>query len=1261
MSQKPWQIWIDTGGTFSDCIALSPENEMLRLKILSNSSLRVQVESVYQNEIIISGTDLLPDDFFMGYTLRKLGETSEAKIDAYFSDTNRLILSKNEPIDLKPADAVELLSPEEPPVFAARLITKSSLHDPMPPLNMKLATTKGTNALLEGKGGKTALFITKGFKDLLLIGTQQRPELFALKIDKKPVLYTEVVEIEERLDAKGNVLDPLNRDSFLQKAQTIFEAGIKNAAVVCMHSYANPIHEIEIKKILSKIGFTHISLSSELVPFMGMIAKTETTVANAVLSSVIDAYLNDVEKGVGSDRLLVMSSAGALAKRIEFQPKDSLLSGPAGGVVGAASVAANEGFSKAISFDMGGTSTDVARIDGSPELTFEHKVGNAHLVAPAIHIETVAAGGGSMCYFDGYTLRVGPESAGAVPGPACYGAGGPLTITDLNLLSGKLSPDNFQIPVFPDYAKVALEKLQAQIQDSTGELIPSETLIRGFLDIANERMADAIRSVSAQKGYDIRDYALVSFGGAGGQHACSIADLLGIKHVILPENAGLLSAYGLGKSMISVFEERQILLSVKPDCQLLFQEFYNELLQRGLRTFQKNYPDLNFQNIEQEIIVSVRFKGQHHSIDLKVKSFDEIETSFKNAYFERFGHWLDGKIMEIVTLRVRISEQLPSPNNQHSETEEYFPSPKSVNRSLIESNLTEIPVYEYHELNAGAAINGPAIIYDDFNTIVVEEGWKSKFSTSRNLILEKQMVDKSHIYSETTAEAIELELFTNRLTSVATEMGNMLQRTAMSVNVKDRLDFSCALLSPEGNLVVNAPHIPVHLGALGLCVRTLKERFPLNPGDVLVTNHPAYGGSHLPDITVVTPVFNSNETLLGFAASRAHHAELGGKSPGSMPPDATCLAEEGVVIPPFYLYKSGVAHWNGIESILSDSPFPSRNIPENMADLKAAVAANQKGRILLLQLAEQHGEEQIIHYMQSIREHAARKTRDTLSHFRNLDVVSEEYLDDGTILRVRVQINDAHATFNFTGTSSVHPGNLNATPAIINSVVMYVLRLLTGENIPLNEGILDCVTIILPECLLNPDFHENPLECPAVVGGNTEVSQRLTDTLLKPFEIIACSQGTMNNVLFGNHRFGYYETVGGGTGAGNGFDGADAVHHHMTNTRGTDPEILEYYYPVRLDEYSIRENSGGDGQWKGGNGIIRKLTFLDDVTLTVMTQHRLQAPYGMNGGLEGCTGEQFIIRKNGEIQKLKPSDQTHIKKGDQFILKTPGGGGYGKS
>jgi len=1027
-----------------------------------------------------------------------------------------------------------------------------------------------------------------------------------------------------------------------------------------MNSYKNPVHEKLLKTWLADRGFNFLSLSSELNPFIKIFPRCQTSVVNACLDPVLSTYLNEVNDYLDEGNLHVMTSAGGLETARNFHPKDSLLSGPAGGVVGAAAVGGACGFRKIISFDMGGTSTDVSRYDGSFDYVFEHRVGDATLSAPALSIETVAAGGGSICSFDGFKLAVGPESAGAFPGPACYGAGGPLTITDVNLLLGRLDPENFSIPVQPEQAERVFSELMEKLRSAGEE--PDETrILEGFLAIANERMADAIRKISMKKGYDPAEYALVTFGGAGGQHACAIADQLGITTVLVPDNAGLLSAYGLGNAAFEKFADQQYLEpldQLKPE----LKKHIDHLERRAKKKLEKEGIDPDSIRIRSRRIF-MRFEGQESTLEIEYGNDEpDPEEKFRAAYREQYGHWIEGRTIEVESMRVIASSQYDVPAPETKEAAKGKPEPVREKTVRFGGDNPETPVYPRETCRPGQRIRGPALILDPYSTIVLEPGWRSEVQPDMTLKMERvgHTDQSTGTAINQASEAVALELFTNRFSSIAEEMGEMLRRTAISVNIKERLDFSCALLNADGELIVNAPHIPVHLGALGDCVRKLKETITMNPGDVVVTNHPAFGGSHLPDVTVVTPVFTGNRKLAGFAASRAHHAEIGGTRPGSMPPNATSLAEEGVVIDPDYLVKEYEPRWDMIQDLLREAPHPTRNLQENIADLQAAVAANHRGVKSFSKLVETHGFKTISHYMDALKQYAADKMRSTLNKLANGTYHTTEYLDDGTKLNATLEVDEERISIDFTGTDQPHPGNLNATPAIVNSVVIYVLRTLIDEPLPLNEGLLEPVDIILPRCLLNPEFPPEPEKCPAVVGGNVETSQRLVDLLLKPFGLVACSQGTMNNVLFGNESFGYYETIGGGTGAGPDFDGCDAVHHHMTNTAGTDPEILEHRYPVRLDSYRIRRNSGGDGKHRGGNGIQREMTFLEPVRLSVLTQHRETRPYGLKSGDPGKPGRQWIERKNGGKEMLDSIDGSDLQPGDRFVIQTPGGGGYGK-
>ena len=898
---------------------------------------------------------------------------------------------------------------------------------------------------------------------------------------------------------------------------------------------------------------------------------------------------------------------------------------------------------------MGGTSTDVSRIDGSFDYRYELEVGDARINSPAIAIETVAAGGGSICGFDGYKLFVGPESAGAYPGPACYGAGGPLTITDVNLLLGRLDIRQFGIPVFKSHAEQSLRELLHEIHEKTGKKREPEDILMGFIDIANEVMAGAIRKISLARGYNPSDYAMVAFGGAGGLHACDIADILGVKTILLPRDAGLLSAYGIGHAPVERFAVKQVLklLPVVKDRLLkLFDECENSAMKILV---EEGFPVSKI-TIHKKLVF-MRYTGQDSCLEIPLDSIEKLAGDFSGAYRALYGHSVTNREIEVESIRViaRVYEE---------DEPSQLKSIQGYNAEPAYKMEDETPVYLLESLQGGASFSGDALLLDHFATTWVKKGWTLGIDSSGTAILKREQV-RLEIKSAKTQET-ELELFTNRFMAIAENMGALLQRTAMSVNIKERLDFSCALLDADGRLVANAPHIPVHLGGLGVCVRALLKNFSFEEGDMLVTNHPKFGGSHLPDVTIVSPVFHEGERV-GFVVNRAHHAEIGGISPGSMPPGATNLQHEGVVIPPFFLVKKGVVNWEGMRKILLEYPYPTRAIEENLADLNAAMAANHNGSEALLSLVYMHGKNTVLDYLQQLRTYASLRMRETLKKFADGIYNANEKLDDGSLINIVMELKNGRCTIDFTGSAPVNDSNMNATEAIVKSVTIYVLRLLLNEPIPLNDGLMEPVKLILPNGMLNPVFDDNPELCPAIVGGNVEISQRLTDTLLKAFGIVAASQGTMNNTLFGNEKFGYYETVCGGCGAGKGFNGASAVHHHMTNTRITDPEIMEHRYPVRLEEFSIRRGSGGKGKWKGGDGVRRVITFLEPVNLSVLTQRRNSGPYGLYGGESGKPGYQRVIRKNGELIKLKSVHNINLDEGDQFIMETPGGGGFGKA
>lgn len=1260
MNSLGWNIWIDTGGTFTDCIAQSPDGNLKYVKVLSNSSLRGSVnKQLSATQLQINQNWDAPDNFARDMQFHLFDENApSATIQSFDSDTS--VLTFSDPLgarNLAKGAPFEIRSPEEAPILACRLATGTVPGEQLPAIRLRLATTKGTNALLEGTGDPTLLLITKGFRDFLRIGNQKRPNLFSFQIQKPDPLYDEVIEIPERLDAKGNVLQDLNLDSLPESIKKFLEQPDASVAISLMHSYKNDNHEQLLKKWLQSQGAEFVSSSSDMSKLIAWLPRAQTTVVNAYLKPVLQRYLNSVDTALSNSQIFVMNSAAGLTATSDFEPKDSLLSGPAGGVIGAASIGRRADQQHIISLDMGGTSTDVARYDDGFDYQFEHTVGEATIKAPALAIETVAAGGGSICSFDGQKLTVGPESAGADPGPACYGAGGPLTLTDINLLLGRLQSNNFNIPISKEAAKKKFQALLQQMRQSGHSSNRKEVLL-GLLQIANERMTSAINKISLRIGYDPSRYSLVAFGGAGAQHATAIASQLNISSVLVPGKAGLLSAQGLGEASVEEFAERQILRLLN-NVEFQIPSIFNELEEQAREKLHSQLGDTKSSVKIRRRMIFMRLSGQESTLEIEFESVDKLYEDFQKAYRNRYGHWIGGRDIEVESMRV-VAAGNPGKSPKKSIAKANGDPPIEYETEVQFAKVKQLtPVYRRADLKAGHTLSGPAIVLDPYSTTVLEPGWKGKVQKNGTLRL-TQTTQSSDVHTEDFSESINLELFTNRLTSITEEMGQMMQRTALSVNVKERMDFSCALLNADGELVVNAPHIPVHLGALGLCVRELKEIIAIEPGDVVVTNHPRFGGSHLPDVTVVTPAFDTGDELLGYAACRAHHAEIGGTSPGSMPPNATNLAQEGVVIPPMHLVKAGQPRWDHIKSVLKDSAHPSRSVEENMADLQAAVASNHQGVQALQKLAQTEGVDTVRHYMSALKTQAAEKSETMIRSLPDVSEKVEEFLDDGSRLCATIEKQDDRLKVDFTSSADAHPGNLNATPAIVHSVVMYVLRCMIDEPIPLNEGLLDPVEITIPKGILNPDFHEDPKECPAVVGGNTETSQRLVDLLLKPFKQIACSQGTMNNVIFGNESFGYYETIGGGTGAGPDFDGSDALHHHMTNTAGTDPEILEYRYPVRLDRNEIREHSGGHGKHKGGNGIRRALTFLEPVSLSVLTQHRREQPYGMQEGSPGKPGQQFIIRKDGTKQNLDSVDGANLEAGDQFIIETPGGGGFGK-
>ncbi len=1266
MPVPSWQIWADTGGTFTDAIGIAPDGAVLRAKVLSSGCLRARVADITPDgqirlEHAFGDWGRLPDAA-KGWRLRLLGRDDACDIEQWGEGGPRLSGALH---GLAIGSMVEIVSGEEAPILAARLLTLTPARAALPPIHLRLATTRATNALLTGAAAPTAFVTNRGLGDLLLIGTQQRPDLFALDIHKPAPLHAAVIEVPGRLDANGREIEPLDLDALRRRAADVLAAGVVDAAVCLLHADLNDSHERIAEEVLLEAGFRHVTRSSAVAPFVKIVPRATTALVNASLTSTISSYVQRIRAALAApgSSLLAMTSAGGLVSAEGFLPKDSLLSGPAAGVIGAAYAAAGAGLRNAVSFDMGGTSTDAARwsAEHGVEYVFQHAVGPVTMLAPAAAVETVAAGGGSICTFRNGALSVGPESAGAHPGPACYGAGGPLTLTDVNLLLGRLCPARFAIPVDVSAAERALSDVAGAARAATGKEWSRERLLEGFLEIAAERMASAVRRTSTRRGHDLRGAALVAFGGAGAQHACAVADRLGLTTVIVPRDAGLLSARGLGAASIERFAERQVLATLDAVSEHL-DSWLNELGSEAAADV-RTHADESAVMIRRRI-ASLRFVGQDASIEIDLPrdgrvTTDAIRGLFDASHRATYGFSPGEREVEIVWLRVVAAASAPHAGLDETLCGASEEPSKAAQRACFAGTWHDVPVHS-RDAALTTAIDGPAILVEAHSTIVIEPGWRCRANESGDVVLERASAVMTEASTPAdTEDPAQIELFTARFEAVAAEMGEMLARTSVSVNVKERLDFSCALLDAQGSLIACAPHVPVHLGSLGVCVRTVVAALPLGPGDSAITNHPAHGGSHLPDLTVITPVHDDRSRLLGYVASRAHHAEIGGRAPGSMPPDATSLGEEGVVLAPFKVVRSGEFRERELADALRSGPYPSRAVADNIADIRAALAANARGAAMLRTLADTHGPDAVGAFMEAIQRRSERLLRECIAATGSFDRTVRDQMDDGSVIQAHVCARGDAISVDFTGSAAVHPGNLNATTAIVSSCLVYVMRLLVGHSVPLNEGLLRPVKLTLPRGMLNPDFVGDAASMPAVVGGNVETSQRIVDVLLRALGLCACSQGTMNNLVFGDETRSYYETICGGAGAGPGFDGASAVHTHMTNTRITDPEVLERRYPVRLERFAVRRGSGGAGQFRGGDGVERVLRFLAPLRVSLLTQRRFFGPPALGDARPGAAGSQTLERATGERLDLPPIAGVDALPGDVLTIRTPGGGGYG--
>ena len=1194
-----WQFWIDRGGTFTDIVGRKPDGSIVIDKLLSENS------SHYKDAAVAG--------------IKKL-----------------LNLSQNERI---PVDKIS---------------------------SVKMGTTVATNALLERKGDKTLLLITKGFGDLLRIGYQNRPLLFDLNIKLPELLYDRVFEVSERLDSKGNIIRDLDEESVRDTLRKAKLDGINSVAIAFMHSYLNPIHEEKIAQIASEEKISQISVSYKVSPLMKLVGRADTTVVDAYLSPILRRYVDQVSTELDSTKstkLMFMQSNGGLTDANLFQGKDALLSGPAGGVVSMVQTGLQAGFSKLIGFDMGGTSTDVCHYSGEYERSFETEVAGVRIRAPMMQINTVAAGGGSILSFKDGRFQVGPESAGAIPGPASYGKDGPLTVTDCNVLLGKLHPEYFP-NVFGKSGKEPLNKkivkdkfllMSQEVSKKTdGSQIDIFLLAEGFLKIAVENMANAIKKISIQRGYDVTKYTLNCFGGAGGQHACQVADSLGITSVFLHPYAGVLSAYGMGLAEIRSIKESHFESDI---------ENINEAknLIKNLSVNASN--SVINQGIKKSSILLIKkaflhYQGSHQNLEITFDDVEIMRNSFEIEHKKRFGFYVKGRKILIEMLTVEAVGK-SSENYDFSNIEN--PSTDAIaidNKEMIVNGLKiSIPIYQRSNLKVEQIISGPAIISEPTGTNIIDEGWSANLDKFYNLILnrtEKKLNQKS---IGTSVDMVMLEVFNNLFMNIAEQMGATLANTAYSVNIKERYDFSCALFNASGALVANAPHVPVHLGSMSEAIRTVIKLNQNNifAGDVFVLNAPFNGGTHLPDVTVITPVFDKlKKEILFFVASRGHHADIGGKTPGSAPPDSKHIDEEGVLIDNFKLFEKGVFRENEMKTILASGKYPCRNIEHNMADLAAQVAANETGIREINSMINQFGIQTVHAYMDHVQDNAEECIRNAIT---NLKEGKYEYeLDNKEFIKVDIKIDKAkrEATIDFTGTAEKNPFNYNAPIAVCHAVILYVFRTLVGTNIPLNEGCFKPLNIIIPNnSMINAQYPS------AVIAGNTEVSQLTCNALFGALGVIAGSQATMNNFVWGNDKIQNYETICGGTGAGPDFHGASAIQTHMTNTRSTDPEVLEFRFPVRLEEFSIRKNSGGKGKYNGGDGATRKLRFLEKMIVTTLCSHRKVPPFGVKGGKPGECGKEWLERKDGSIEKLEGNDSCNVENGDLFVMQTPGGGGYG--
>ncbi len=1153
---------------------------------------------------------------------------------------------------------VKVPSSDDAPLVGIRRLLGLAESDPIAACEVRLGTTLGTNALLERRGARSALLLTRGFGDLLELGDQTRPELFALEIKKPKPLPERVLEVAARLDADGQVLERPAAEALRAQLSELRASGIESVGVAILNDYREGLLEREVGEMARAVGFEHVALGSELAPSIGYLARASTTAIDAYLTPLLCRYLEHLTTALPGSRLLLMQSHGGLCDAARFRGTASVLSGPAGGAVALGAIAERAGVKYAVGFDMGGTSTDVSRFDGELPRVFETEVAGIRISAPMIAVHTVAAGGGSICRFDGERLRVGPESVGAVPGPLCYGRKGAteLAISDVNLLLGRMLPDRFPLPLSLEAPQARLAELAIELTRG-GHAYSPEDAAEGFFRIANANMAQAIREVTIARGFDLREHTLVVFGGAGGQHACAVARELGVSELLFHPLSGVLSALGIGLAELSWTGSREANALELTDVALAtLTPSFDALVEQGRAALLRDGASSESLVVQREL--DIRYAGTETALPLLLAPADEVGAAFRARFRALFGHEHELGRLELAQLRVTVSAaSRPLPPPPAAASSGAPPDPTRHGRLYLDGQWLEaVPVYLRETLTPATRLIGPALIAEATGTIVLEPGFSLVTAANGLLRVTLDAQPNSQLPTAnsqlTSPDPVLLEIFANRFMSIAEQMGRTLRLTALSVNIRERLDFSCAVFDAGGDLIANAPHIPVHLGAMSESVKAVLLAHPkLAAGDVFVTNDPAGGGSHLPDITVVAPVHDGAGILRFFAAARGHHADVGGSTPGSMPAFSASLAEEGVVLRAVKASRSGAFDRAQLMALFQAGPLPARRPLENLADLEAQLAAVRTGAQLLLGMARERGIQQVEAYMRFVQENAASEVARALRELALGRHVFRDSLDDGTPIAVALDVHDGSAVIDFNGTGPEQTdGNLNAPAAVTLAAVLYFLRVLVGRPIPLNSGCLRHVDVRIPRgCLLAPGAER------AVAGGNVETSQRVVDVLLGAANLAAASQGTMNNLSFGDGSYGYYETIAGGAGAGAAFDGATAVHTHMTNTRITDAEVLERRFPVRLIEHAVRRGSGGAGLHHGGDGVRRTFQFLRPTQVSLLSQRRQTAPFGLAGGCAGASGRNLL---NG--RELPAAAAFDAAPGDRLTLLTPGGGGFGK-